>query len=147
MLLGEVLHLYVETEEARLQLSKTLLEEALKHSFVKCRTVMCLLVSVAGAGKTRIKQLLFRWAPLSLGTVATPLAVRPVQAIRVQASTQGGQLQEVDPDQLDKILACTVAEGVPLESIPLLCCAGRTESIGISSSYVRLASKSTSDRS
>ena len=120
----EVLHLYAETEEARLQLSKSLLEEALKHGFVTCRTVVCLLVGVAGAGKTHTKHLLFGWAPPDTRN-STPLAVRPVQAIRVGVSTQSGQLQEVDPDQLDKILACTVAKGVFLEkvtSIHNLCC-------------------------
>ena len=38
-----------------------------------------------------------------------------------------------------------MAEGVPLESTTFLCCARRTKRIEISSSYVRLASKSTSD--
>ena len=76
---------------------------------------MCLLVGVAGAGKTHTKHLLFRWAPPETRN-STPLATRPIQAIRVRASTQGGQLQEIDPDQLDKILADTVAKGgVPLE--------------------------------
>ena len=101
--------------EARLRKSKSLLEEALKHGFEECRTVVCLLVGVAGAGKTHSKHLLFGWTPPEFRN-STPLAVRPVQAIRVQASTQGGQLQEVDPEQLDKILADTVAKGgVPLE--------------------------------
>ena len=119
-----MLHLCAETEEARLQRSKSLLDEALKHGFVTCRTVVCLLVGVAGAGKTHTKHLLFRWAPPESRN-STPLAVRPVQAIRVGVSTQGGQLQEVDPDQLDKILACTVAKGVFLEkmtSIQKYCC-------------------------
>ena len=102
--------------DARLKLSKSLLDEALKCGFVECRTVVCLLVGVAGAGKTNTKHLLFRWAPPESRN-STPLATRPVQAIRVRASTQGGQLQEVDPDQLDKILADTVATGVPLERV------------------------------
>ena len=115
-------------------MSKTLLDEALKRGFVKCRTVVCLLVGVAGAGKTHTKHLLFRWAPPESRS-STPLAARPVQAIRVRASTQGGQLQEVKPDQLDQILACTVAKGgVPLEDPIFLCCTGRTESTGIASS-------------
>ena len=75
---------------------------------------MCLLVGVAGAGKTHTKHLLFGWAPPELRD-STPLAARPIQAIRVRASTQSGQLQEIDLDQLDKILAATVATGVPLE--------------------------------
>ena len=76
---------------------------------------MCLLVGVAGAGKTHTKHLLFKWAPPESRN-STPLAARPVQAIRVRTSTQGGQFQEVGPDQLDKILADTVAKGgVPLE--------------------------------
>ena len=78
--------------------------------------MVCLLVGVAGAGKTHTKHLLFRWAPPESRN-STPLATRPVQAIRVWASTQSGQLQEVDPDELDEILACTVATGVPLERV------------------------------
>ena len=100
---------------------------------------MCLLVGVAGAGKTHTKHLLFRWAPPESRN-STPLATRPVQAIRVRASTQGGQLQEVDPKQLDKILAATVAAGVPLERRfiqrlqQLFCCKhnNQTTSIGMS---------------
>ena len=91
---------------------------------------MCLLVGVAGAGKTHTKHLLFGWAPPELRD-STPLAARPIQAIRVRASTQGGQLQEIDLDQLDKILAATVATGVPLEKrkfiqrLQHLCCCKR----------------------
>ena len=129
-------------------MSKTLLDEALKCGFVKCRTVVCLLVGVAGAGKTHTKHLLFRWPPPESRN-STPLAARPVQATRIWASTQGGELQEVTPDQLDKILADTVAKGgVSLERTTFLCCTGRTESPGISSPSGRLdpvSSKSTSD--
>ena len=77
-----------------------MLEEVLKHGFVECQTVVCLLVCVAGAGKAHTKHLLFRWAPPEFRN-RTPLAARPVQAICVQANTQGGQLHEVDPEQLD----------------------------------------------
>ena len=100
-------------EKARLQKSKSLLHggSLKKHAFVKCRTVVCLLVGVAGAGKTHTKHLLFRWAPPKFRD-STPLAAKPVQAIRV--STQDGQLHEVKPDQLDQILTDAVATGVPL---------------------------------
>ena len=80
--LHEVLYIRAETEEARLQESKSLLEEALKPGFLTCRTVVCLLIGVAGAGKTHTKHLLFRWAPPESRN-STPLAARPVQAIRV----------------------------------------------------------------
>ena len=46
-----------KTEEARLQLSKSLLEEALKHGFVTCRTIVCLLVGVAGGREDTYKTL------------------------------------------------------------------------------------------
>ena len=108
------------TEDARLREAVSLLEEALKYGFVTCRTVVCLLVGVAGAGKTHTKHLLFRWAPPECRN-STPVAVRPVQAIRVQVTTQSGQLQEVDPDQLDKVLASTVASGVFLEKMTAIC--------------------------
>ena len=108
----------------------------MKHGFKECRTVVCLLVGVAGAGKTHTKHLLFRWAP-PLSRNSTPLATRPVQAVRVRK--QGGQLQEVKPDQLDQILACTVAKGgVPLErkslfqSLICRCFYNQTTSAGIS---------------
>ena len=99
--------------------------------------MVCLLVGVAGAGKTHTKHLLFRWAPPEFRN-STPLAARPVQAIRVQASTQGGQLQEVGPEELDQILADTVAKGgVPLEKRfiqQLFCCKcnNQTTSTGLS---------------
>ena len=70
--------------------------------------VVCLLIGVAGAGKTHTKHLLFRWAPPEVRE-STSLATKPVRAIRI--STQDGQLQEVDPDQLDQIIADTVAKG------------------------------------
>ena len=105
---------YTDVED-RLRLSKSLLNEALKYGFVESRTVVCLLFGVPGAGKTHTKHLLFRWAPPESRN-STSLAARPVQAIRVRASTQGGQLHEVDPDQLDQILADTVAKGgIPLQ--------------------------------
>ena len=88
----------------------------MKHGFVECRTVVCLLVGVAGAGKTHTKHLLFGWDPPKIRN-STPLAVRPVQAIRIRVSTHGGQqlLEEVDPDQLDKMLDDALAlGGVPL---------------------------------
>ena len=132
---------YTETEDGRLKEAASLLEEALKHGFVESRTVVCLLVGVAGAGKTHTKHLLFGWAPPEFRN-STPLAARPVQAIRVRASTQGGQLQEVDPEQLDQILADTVAQGgVPLEKRKfiqqiqqLFCCKcnNQTTSTGVS---------------
>ena len=90
---------------------------------------MCLLVGVAEAGKTHVKHLLFRWA-LPESRNSTPLAARPIQAIRV--NTQGGQLQEVDPDRLGKILANTVATGVHLKKRSFfqnLCCIMKTEKI------------------
>ena len=132
---------YTETEDGRLREAVSLLEEALKHGFVESRTVVCLLVGVAGAGKTHTKHLLFGWAPPEFRN-STPLAARPVQAIRVRANTQGGQLQEVDPEQLDQILAGTVAKGgVPLEKRfiqqlqQLFCCKcnNQTTSTGLSS--------------
>ena len=126
---------------------------------------VCLLVGVAGAGKTHTKHLLFRWAPPELRD-STPLAARPIQAIRVRASLQGGQLQEIDLDQLDKILAATVATGVPLEKRKfiqrlqhLFCCKrnnNQTTSTGMSAgisppsnshdSTASLMSKSTTEK-
>ena len=85
-----------ETEDARLREAVSLL----KHSFVERWIVMCLLVGVAEAGKIHTKHLLFGWAPPEFRK-STPFAARPVQAICIQASTQGGQLQEVDPEQPD----------------------------------------------
>ena len=96
--------------------------------------MVCLLVGVAGAGKTHTKHLLFRWAPPEVRG-STPLAVRPVQAIRVRR--EGEQLQEVEPDQLGQMVAGTVAQGgVPLERNSffqcLVACFYKTASAGIS---------------
>ena len=122
-------------------MSKLLLEEALKHGFKECRTVVCLLVGVAGAGKTHTKHLLFRWDPPESRNSIT-IATRPVQAVCVRTSTLGGQMQEIGPDQLDKVLAGTVAKGgVPLGRTSffqsLFCCKCKcfyyqTTSVGIS---------------
>ena len=106
------IHNYTELE-ARHKLSKSLLEEALKHGFVKCRTVVCLLVGVAGAGKTHIKHILLGDKPPKSRN-STPLAEKPVRAVRVSANC--GQLQEVNLDQLDKRVAGTVATADSLKS-------------------------------
>ena len=109
---------YTETQDARLRKSRSLLEEALKHGYVECRTVVCLLVGVAGAGKTHTQHLLLRKEPPDSRN-STPLAVKPVRAVLVSANS--GQLQEVTIDHLDKILAATVATGVSLKNKPLCC--------------------------
>ena len=130
---------YTETLDTRLRKSRSLLEEALKHGYVQCRTVVCLLIGVAGAGKTHTKHLLFKWAPPKVRN-STSLAARPVQAIRV--SKEGEQLQEVKLDQLDQMVAATVAQGdVSLERKSFFqslavckcrCCCNQTTSAGIS---------------
>ena len=96
--------------------------------------MVCLLVGVAGAGKTHTKHLLFRKPPPEVRG-STPLAVRPVQAIRVRR--EGDQLEEVKHDQLDQMVAGTVAQGgVPLERNSffqwLVACFYKTASAGIS---------------
>ena len=110
--------IYAETEEARLRRSKSLLEKALKHGFVECQTVVCLLVGVAGAGKTHTQHLLLKKPPPESRT-STPLAVKPIRAVLVCANS--GELQEVSIDHLDKILAATVATGVSLKNKTLSC--------------------------
>ena len=104
--------------DARLRKSRSLLEEALKHGFVECRTVVCLLVGVAGAGKTHTQHLLLRKEPPKSRN-STPMAVKPIRAVLVSANS--GQLQEVSIDHLDKILAATVATGVSLKNRNLSC--------------------------
>ena len=117
----------------------------MKHGFKECRTVVCLLVGVAGAGKTHTKHLLFRKDPPKVRG-STPLAVRPVQAIRVRK--EGEQLQEVEPDQLDQMVAGTVAQGgVHLERNSffqcLVACFYKTTSAGISAPSQQPLSTST----
>ena len=101
---------YIRTTaiETRQQLSKSLLEEALKHGSVQCRTVVCLFVGVAGTGKTHMKHILLG-KELPKSRTSTPLAEKPVRAVRVSA--QNGKLQEVTPDELDKRVADSVALG------------------------------------
>ena len=113
---------------------------------------MCLLVGVAEAGKTHTKHLLFRWAPPESRN-SIPLAARPLQAIRVRMNAQGGQLQKVDPDQLDKILADTVAKrGVCLEKRFIqqlqqrICCKWNTETTSIGLSTLPPKDNTTSAR-
>ena len=109
---------YTEMLDARLRKSRSLLEEALKHGFVECRTVVCLLVGVAGAGKTHTQHLLLRKEPPESRN-STPMAVKPIRAVLVSANS--GQLQEVTIDHLDEILAATVATGVSLQNRNLSC--------------------------
>ena len=124
---------------ARLRKSKLLLEEALKYGYVESQMLVCLLIGVAGAGKTHTKHLLLGCPPPE-STDSTPLAVRPVRAIRV--STQGGHLQEISPDELDAILAGIVTEGVRLNKNSNVCCCiktrNRTTSSGIKPRSIRL---------
>ena len=105
-------HIFLSTYaeiKSRLAMSKSLLEESLKDGFVECRKVVCLLVGVAGAGKTHTKHLLFRWTPPGSRN-STPISERPVRAVRVSAN--GEHLQEVNIDQLDQLVASRIAGGV-----------------------------------
>ena len=86
---------------------------------------MCLLVGVAGAGKTHTQHLLLRKKPPESRN-STPMAVKPIRA--VLARSNSGQLQEVSIDHLDKILAATVATGVPLKNKTLCCGCFRMDS-------------------
>ena len=109
------LHIFLSTYaeiKSRLAMSKSLLEKSLKSGFVECRKVVCLLVGVAGAGKTHTKHLLFRWAPPGSRN-STPIAERPVRAVRVSAN--GEHLQEVNIDQLDQLVASRIAGGARLD--------------------------------
>ena len=75
ILLHKLLYLYAEPKQTRLQLSKSWMQKPLKNHFVSCQTLICHLVGVAKAGKTRAKHLLLRW---------TPTNSYPVQAIEQQ---------------------------------------------------------------
>ena len=98
--------------KARRKSSKALLKEALRHGYVTSQTVVCLLIGVAGTGKTHTIHLLLQKDPPGQRN-STPLVERPVRAVRV--SERGGKLQEVTAEELDEIVADAVAAGVPLE--------------------------------
>ena len=118
---------YTETLDTRLKKSRLLLEEALKHGYVECRTVVCLLVGVAGAGKTHTQHLLLRKKPPKSRN-STPMAVKPIRAVLVSANS--GQLQEVSIDHLDKRIAAAIATGVSLKKKTLCCgCFGKDNQI------------------
>ena len=127
---------------ARLRKSKSLLEEALKHGYVESQTLVCLLIGVAGAGKTHTKHLLLRRDPPEPRN-STSIAVRPVRAIRV--STQDGHLKEITPDELDAILAGIVARGVSLKKSSKLCCYTKTKNRKASSGIKKPRSISIED--
>ena len=74
--------------------------------------MVCLLIGVAGTGKTHTIHLLLQKDPPGQRN-STPLVERPVRAVRV--SERGGKLQEVTAEELDEIVADAVAAGVPLE--------------------------------
>jgi len=109
-----------EAIKARFKSSQSLLEKALRHGFVEPRTVLCLLTGVAGSGKTHTKHLLFGKNPPEDRT-STPLAERPVRAVIVCKTSE--QFQEVNIDELDKVLANEIAAGVQLENRTSLLCA------------------------
>ena len=137
--------------KARLKSSKTLLEEALRYGFVDSQTVVCLLIGVAGTGKTHTIHLLLQKDPPEQRN-STNLAERPVRAVRV--SERGGNLQEISAEELDEIVADAVAVGIPLkkegEKRCCFCCFGNkqaTKSTGISQPSVTdgLPNRSSSD--
>jgi len=103
---------------ARFKLSKATLKKALKGGSVESQMVVCLLIGVAGAGKTHTIHLLLQKDPPKQRN-STALAERPVRAIRVSASS--GNLQEVSSDDLDNMLANTVAVAIPSKKRAFFC--------------------------
>ena len=96
--------------EDRVKLSKTLLEKALRYGFVETQMVVCLLIGIAGAGKTHTIHLLLQKShPDYRNSIA--LVEKPVRAVRVAAMSD--KLQEISTDELDRILADAVAAGTP----------------------------------
>ena len=97
--------------------------------------MVCLLTGIAGSGKTHTKHLLFKKSPPENRT-GTDLAERPVRAVIV--SKTGEQFQEVNIDELDKILANEIAAGIRLENRASFPCPtgfvnqAQDESVGIS---------------
>ena len=103
---------------ARFKLSKATLEKALKGGSVESQMVVCLLIGVAGAGKTHTIHLLLQKDPPKQRN-STALAERPVRAIRISASS--GNLQVVSADDLDNMLANTVAVAIPSKKRAFSC--------------------------
>jgi len=102
----------------RFKLSKATLEKALKGGSVESQIMVCLLIGVAGTDKTHTIHLLLQKDPPEQRN-STTLAERPVRAIRVSALS--GNLQEVSADDLDNMLADTVAVGIHSEKRPFFC--------------------------
>ena len=92
-----------------------LFEEAMKYGYVESRSLSSLLIGAAGAGKTHVKHLIFKKPP-PRESVSTPLAERPVRAVRV--ARLGGKTDddwsEIDDEKLDNMLAQAMNAGVQL---------------------------------
>ena len=72
--------------------------------------IVSLFLGAAGAGKTHTKHLILEKPP-PLIRRSTPLAVRPVRAIRI--TTTGEDLEEIDDEDLDEMVADAIVAGVP----------------------------------
>ena len=74
--------IYYVTDET----SKQLFQQAMSEGLVSLRTVVLLLIGVAGAGKTSFCHMLFNKAPPDVRE-STPLAQAPVRAISISKAT------------------------------------------------------------
>ena len=73
--------------------------------------IVSLFLGVAGAGKTHTKHLILEKPPPQIRR-STPLAVRPVRAIRI--TTTGEDWEEINDEDVDEMVADAIVAGVPL---------------------------------
>ena len=72
--------------------------------------IVSLFLGAAGAGKTHTKHLILKKPPPEIRR-STPLAVRPVRAIRITST--GEDLEEIDDEDLDEMVADAIVAGLP----------------------------------
>ena len=89
---------------------EVLFEKALKQGYVETRMIVSLFLGVAGAGKTHTKQLILKKPPPEIRR-STPLAVRPIRAIRI--TTTGEDWEEIDDEDVDEMVADAIVAGLP----------------------------------
>ncbi len=94
--------------------SEELFKEAMEKGYVLCRNTLCLLIGVAGSGKTHVKHLLLHLLPPECREI-TPMFEPPVRAASLSrasctssTSASGRIWKVVSPDELDEMLVTSI---------------------------------------
>ena len=93
-------------------------EEAMQKGYIKCRSILLILVGVVGSGKTSFKHLVLGLPPPEF-RVSTALAEAAVRSMSVYHAAIGNEeectWQLVSPEEFRDMVADAVKKGVPRE--------------------------------